>query len=227
MANKKLKVELELETAKAKRQAKELEHPGGSGGRSPGSSGGRFPGSSGGSSGGGSGGVSPGGVSPGGSGGSSDKLAKNLERAADSAGKMNTSTLSVVRAFTGVGIGLAANYAANHMKPGAARDAVEYGGSALAGASAGAMAGAALGPVGSVVGALVGGGGGLLKTYLDKSSEKEKYTEDWQRSEHNYADNKAFADFFRNLTDMSDKGRSFADRLSEAEAELQRYKDVE
>ena len=166
MANKKLKVELELETAKAKRQAKGL---------------GNIDGSS------------------GGYGGGSDKLAKNLERAADSAGKMNTSTLSVVRAFTGIGVGLAANYAASHMKQGAARDAVEYGGNALTGASAGAMTGAALGPVGSVVGALVGGGGGLLKTYLDKSGEKEKYTEDWQRSEHNYADNKAFADFFRNL----------------------------
>lgn len=194
MANKKLKVELELETAKAKRQAKGLENIDGSSG---------------------------------GYGGGSDKLAKNLERAADSAGKMNTSTLSVVRAFTGIGVGLAANYAASHMKQGAARDAVEYGGSALTGASAGAMAGAALGPVGSVVGALVGGGGGLLKTYLDKSGEKEKYTEDWQRSEHDYKNNKAFADFFRNLTDMSDKGRSFADRISEAEAELQKYKDVE
>lgn len=194
MANKKLKVELELETAKAKRQAKGLENIDGSSG---------------------------------GYGGGSDKLAKNLERAADSAGKMNTSTLSVVRAFTGIGVGLAANYAASHMKQGAARDAVEYGGSALTGASAGAMAGAALGPVGSVVGALVGGGGGLLKTYLDKSGEKEKYTEDWQRSEHDYKNNKAFADLFRNLTDMSDKGRSFADRISEAEAELQKYKDVE
>ena len=194
MANKKLKVELELETAKAKRQAKGL---------------GNIDGSS------------------GGYGGGSDKLAKNLERAADSAGKMNTSTLSVVRAFTGIGVGLAANYAASHMKQGAARDAVEYGGNALTGASAGAMAGAALGPVGSVVGALVGGGGGLLKTYLDKSGEKEKYTEDWQRSEHDYKNNKAFADFFRNLTDMSDKGKSFADRISEAEAELQKYKDVE
>lgn len=194
MANKKLKVELELETAKAKRQAKGLENIDGSSG---------------------------------GYGGGSDKLAKNLERAADSAGKMNTSTLSVVRAFTGIGVGLAANYAASHMKQGAARDAVEYGGNALTGASAGAMSGAALGPVGSVVGALVGGGGGLLKTYLDKSGEKEKYTEDWQRSENDYKNNKAFADFFRNLTDMSDKGKSFADRISEAEAELQKYKDVE
>ena len=194
MANKKLKVELELETAKAKRQAKGLENIDGPSG---------------------------------GYGGGSDKLAKNLERAADSAGKMDRSTLSVVRAFTGIGVGLAANYAASHMRQGAARDAVEYGGNALTGASAGAMAGAALGPAGSVVGALVGGGGGLLKTYLDKSGEKEKYTEDWQRSEHDYKNNKAFADFFRNLTDMSDKGKSFADRISEAEAELQKYKDVE
>ena len=194
MANRKLKVELELETAKAKRQAKGLEnHDGSSGGY----------------------------------GGGSDKLAKNLERAADSAGKMDMSTLSVVRAFTGIGVGLAANYAASHMKQGAARDAVEYGASAATGAGMGMMAGGRFGPWGAVIGALAGGGGGLLKTYLDKSGEKEKYTEDWQRSEHDYKDNKAFADFFRDLTDMSDKSKSFADRISEAEAELQKYKDVE
>ena len=194
MANRKLKVEVELETAKAKRQAKGLENIDGSSG---------------------------------GYGGGSDKLAKNLERAADSAGKMDRSTLSVVRAFTGIGIGLAANYAASHMKQGAARDAVEYGASAATGAGMGMMAGGRFGPKGAVIGALAGAGGGLLKTYLDKSGEKEKYTEDWQRSEHDYKNNKAFADFFRDLTDMSDKSKSFADRISEAEAELQKYKDVE
>lgn len=194
MANKKLKVELELETAKAKRQAKGLENIDGSSG---------------------------------GYGGGSDKLAKNLERAADSAGKMDRSTLSVVRAFTGIGVGLAANYAASHMKQGAARDAVEYGASAATGAGMGMMAGGRFGPWGAVIGALAGGGGGLLKTYLDKSGEKEKYTEDWKRSEHDFKNNKAFADFFRDLTDMSDKTKTFADRISEAEAELQKYKDVE
>ena len=196
MANKKLKVELELETAKAKRQAKDLENLGGPGG---------------------GGGASP----------SADKLAKNLDRAADSAGKLDRSSLSLVRSFTGIGVGLAANYAASHMKQGAARDAVEYGASAASGAGMGMMAGGRFGPWGALIGAIAGGGGGLLKTYLDKSGEKEKYTEDWKRSEHDYASNKAFADFFRDLTDMSDKTKTFADRISEAEQQLQHYKDVE
>lgn len=195
MANKKLKVELELETAKAKRQAKGLENLGGPGG---------------------------GGASP-----SADKLAKNLDRAADSAGKLDRSSLSLVRSFTGIGVGLAANYAASHMKQGAARDAVEYGASAVTGAGMGAMAGGKLGPWGAAIGALAGGAGGLLKTYLEKSGEKDKYTEDWKKSEHDYASNKAFANFFRDLTDMSDKTKSFADRVSEAEQQLQHYKDVE
>ena len=197
MANKKLKVEVELETAKAKRQAKGLENLGGPGGGS------------------------------GGGAGSVDKLAKNLDRAADSAGKLDRSSLSLVRSFTGIGVGLAANYAASHMKQGAARDAVEYGASAVTGASMGAMAGGRLGPWGAAIGALAGGAGGLLKTYLEKSGEKDKYTEDWKRSEHDYANNKAFADFFRDLINMSDKTKSFADRISEAEQQLQHYKDVE
>lgn len=195
MANKKLNVEVELETAKAKRQAKGLENLGGTGG--------------------------------GGGGGGFDKLAKNLDRAADSAGKLDRSSLSLIRSFTGIGVGLAANYAASHMKQGAARDAVEYGANAVTGAGMGMMAGGRLGPWGALIGAIAGGGGGLLKTYLDKSGEKEKYTEDWKKSEHDYANNKAFADFFRDLTDMSDKTKSFADRISEAEQQLQHYKDVE
>lgn len=195
MANKKLKVEVELETAKAKRQAKGLENLGSSGDA---------------------------GVSP-----ATDKLAKNLDRAADAAGKLDRSSLSLVRSFTGIGVGLAANYAASHMKQGAARDTVEYGAAAASGAGMGMMAGGRFGPWGAVIGALVGGGGGLLKTYLDKSGEKEKYTEDWKKSEHDYANSKQFADFFRDLTDMSDKTKSFADRISEAEQQLQKYKDVE
>lgn len=199
MATKKLKVELELETAKAKRKAKELEVPsgGGSGGSGSGPS------------------------------ASAEKLSKSLDRAAASAKRLDTSSLAVVRAFTGIGVGLAANYAASHMKQGAARDAVEYGANAVSGAGMGMMAGKALGPHGAIIGALVGGAGGLLKTYLDKSGEKDKFTEDWKKSEHDYKDNKAFADFFRGLTDMSDKTKSFADRIAEAESELQKYKDVE
>lgn len=201
MATKKLRVELELDNAKAKRQAKELEQ------------------TDGGAVGGGAGG---GGVSS-----SADKLAKNLDKAADSAGRMDGSTKALVRGFTGLAVGLAGSYAASHMKQGAARDAVEYASSGLSGAASGAMMGSVIPGVGTAVGAIVGGAVGLGKTWLDKSGEKEKYTEEWRRSEHDYSNNKAFADFLRNLTDMGDKTKSVSERLEEASDELQKYKDVE
>lgn len=199
MANKKLTAEVELKTDKAKRQLQELGTPGSSGG----------------------------GADASGASHAASRLSMNLNRAADSAVKLDRSSLSVVKAFTGLGVGLAANYAASHMKQGAARDAVEYGASAVSGAGMGAAAGSALGPAGTIVGALLGGAGGLIKTFFDKDAEKIKNTEDWQRSEHDYQNNKAFADFYRGLTDLSDKGKSFADRISEAEAELKELKDVE
>lgn len=199
MANKKLTAEVELKTDKAKRQLQELGTPGGSGG----------------------------GADASGASHAASRLSMNLNRAADSAVKLDRSSLSVVRAFTGIGVGLAASYAASHMKQGAARDAVEYSANAVSGAGMGVGVGSALGPGGAIVGAVLGGVGGLIKTFFEKDSEKIKNTEEWERSEHDYQDNKAFADFYRELTGMSDKAKDFATRISEAEAELKRLQDVE
>lgn len=154
-------------------------------------------------------------------------LSKDLDKASDSAKRMDGSTKQLVRGFTGLAVGLAGSYAASHMKQGAARDAVEYGTSAISGASAGAMMGSVIPGLGTAVGAVVGGAVGVGKTWLDKSGAKRQYTEEWNRSEHDYANNKAFAEFFRNLTDTGDKTKGFAERMEEARAELQRYKEVE
>lgn len=197
MATRKLTAEVELKTDKAKRKLQELGSGGGGGG--------------------GGGETST----------AAHKLSQNLNRAAESASKLDRSSLSVVRAFTGIGIGLATRYAASHMQQGAARDAVEYTANTITGASSGAMAGMAAGPKGAVVGAIVGGVVGAVSTYLDKDSEQKQYSDEWNRSEGDYQRAKAFSDFYRGLTDMTDKTKPFSERISEAEAELKKLKDAE
>ena len=93
----------------------------------------------------------------GGVGGAADGAARSLKNLGDAAKETHVNMKSVTKAFAGMGIGLAGSYAANYMKPGAGRDAVEYGSAALMGGMAGAM-------VGGPVGAAVGAGAGLVKT---------------------------------------------------------------
>ena len=75
-----------------------------------------------------------------------DKAAKAADRFDGDIGKASSSMTKMVRGFAGMGVGLAASYAAGHMQQGAARNAVEYGASAIQGASAGFMMAALGGP---------------------------------------------------------------------------------
>ena len=158
---------------------------------------------------------------------SMEKASSSTDRHAEAAEKSSANMLAATKFFTGIGVSLASNYAASHMKQGAARDAVEYGANAVAGASAGAAVGKLGGGIGTIIGAVVGGAGGIGKTWLDKSAEKDRYTESWKKSEHDYRDAKDFADFFRGLTDAADKSKSFAEKIDEAKQQLEHYRSVE
>lgn len=165
---RKLRVELDVNAEKAKRKVKSaLEEASATGGASVG----------------------------GGASGAADHAAKSLRNLGSAAKETNVNMKSVAKAFTGIGVGLATSYAANHMKPGAGRDAVEYGASAITGASMGAMVG---GPVGAVVGGLAG----LLKTYLDKNAAIEKATEDFIKSDDDYEENRLWQKKLRDLTEV-------------------------
>ena len=76
-----------------------------------------------------------------------DKAAKAADRFDGDIGKASSSMTKMVRGFAGLAVGLAGSYAAGHMQQGAARDAVEYGSNALQGASAGFMMGGPWGAV--------------------------------------------------------------------------------
>ena len=144
-----------------------------------------------------------------------DKAAKSADRFDGDIGKASSSMTKMVRGFTGLGVGLAASYAAGHMQQGAARNAVEYGANALQGASAGFMMG---GPWGAVAGA----GVGLAKTYLDKDAEKTAYSKSYEEAEQRYSSAKAWREKFSDLTSLD--GQAGLDQLK---AELEKYREAE
>ena len=127
MATKKLKVEVELETAKAKRQAKDLEQTAGSGGGSAASSGKSAA-------------------------ASLDKVARSAEKSSSAFDRMSGQSARLTRGFAGIAVGMATSYAANYAT-GGTKTALEYGGNAISGAVGGAMM---AGPVGAIVGGLAG-----------------------------------------------------------------------
>lgn len=127
MANRKLKVELELETARAKRQAKSLAET--AGGSAPASAGAARLGNA------------------------LDKAAKSAEKSASSFDGMTGKAAQLTRGFSGIAVGMATSYAANYVTNPNARAGLEYSGSAITGAVGGAMMG---GPVGAAIGALAG-----------------------------------------------------------------------
>ncbi len=142
MATKKLSVEVDLDTKKAKRKLAEMESSGGGSMSSPVDT-------------------------------AADRTAKSLDnlgkkvddfgRATDSAG---VNMKAAVKAFAGMGVGMAMSYAAKNMEQGSPEHrALSYAGNIAQGVAMGSIAGP--------WGALLGGGLGAAKAYLDETSQKE------------------------------------------------------
>ena len=180
---KKLTVEVDAETTKAKRKIQELAETGGS---SAGAD-----------------------ASP-----AIDKAARALSGAAEktsrSFGKldeasqgMNRQMLSVTRAFAGMATGLAMSYASRYFAEGSTgRNAMDYGGAIISGASFGAKVGSTLGPYGTIGGMVIGGTVGAAKTYLDKEGEMESRLADFEKSERIFAGISAWQTKLRELSEQ-------------------------
>lgn len=168
---KKLRAELEVDTEKAKRQLKGLADGAASGG----------------------GGASAPSAAM-------SRAARHVRDLGDAAERTNARLAAAGKAFAGMAVGLAAGYAARQMRPGGARGAVEYGGSALAGAAAGM----AFGPVGAALGSIAG----LLKTYIDKQGAKDDLVRDYELGEAVY---RASREQMREYRDLADPRRNGGD----------------
>ena len=175
MANKKLKVEVELETAKAKRQAKELEQSGGAsatGGES---------------------------VAP-----ALDKTSKAAESAAKSFQQADRATLRLATGFAGLAVGLATSYAASYVKDPNAKAALQYTGSVMSGASTGATIGMAGGPKGMLIGALIGTAYGAAKTFLDRKGVNDDAITDYQKGEETYSKAREWSKQIKSITGIGE-----------------------
>lgn len=134
--------------------------------------------------------------------GAAEKTSRSFGKLDEASQGMNRQMLSVTRAFAGMATGLAMSYASRYFEEGSTgRNAMEYGGAMLAGGSSGAMAGVAFGPVGAAIGAAGGAAIAAGKTYLDKEGEMESRLADFEKSERIFAGISAWQTKLRELSE--------------------------
>lgn len=152
------------------------------------------------------------------------KAAKNLQELSNGAKEANVNMKSAIKAFAGMGIGLAASYAQAQMEPGSVgARAVGY----LGAAASGAVMGAVAGPWGAVAGGAVGiAKEGFSQAAQDKAAEKAKEEalrsiETWERAR---AQTLAFKELLEGLTKTETDA---SERLARINEELQKREDFE
>lgn len=151
-----------------------------------------------------------------------DKAARSLNSLASSAEKTAPSLDRAIKAFAGMGISMAASYAANALpEDSMARKVVDYGGNIIGGA----VSGMALGPWGALIGAVVGG----AKTYLDDSGKESAALLDFRASEARHAEAVGWKDRLKSLTDLGDSPSSdiVEAKLAEVRDALEQKKQAE
>lgn len=153
-----------------------------------------------------------------------ERASRALKNFGDEAEHASVNMRSAVKAFAGMGIGLAASYAQSQMEPGSiGARAVGY----LGAAASGAMMGAVAGPWGAVAGAGVGiAKEGFSQAAQDKAAEKAKEEalrsiETWERAR------KQTLEFKELLESLSKVETDASERLTRINEELQKRNDFE
>lgn len=194
MATKKLKAELEVDTSKAR--AKVAREFAETGGSAAG-----------------------GGVSD-----AAEGAARKLNKLGNEAEQAGTNLRSVVKAFAGMGIGLATSYAQSMMEAGSTgQRAVGYIGSA----ASGAMMGSVAGPKGVIAGAVLG----LIKESVkqsgeDKAAEQTKEEQlrairEWERArEQTLA-------FKESLEQLTKEGGDAKEKMAALTTEIEKRKEID
>jgi len=152
------------------------------------------------------------------------KAAKNLQDLSNGAKEANVNMKSAVKAFAGMGIGLAASYAASQMEQGSmGQRAVGY----LGAAASGAMMGSVAGPWGAAAGA----GIGIIKEGLSQDAQDQaaaKAKEDQLRSieawERARTQTQAFKETLEQLTK---EGGDAEAKMAALTAEIEKRKEID
>jgi len=201
---KKLTVEVDAETTKAKRKIQELAETGGS-----------------------SAGADA-------VGGAAQRAARSLDNAAGAANRLSKSTTegsaqlrSMVKVFGGMAIRMGANYAASNMEAGSKGQMAVKG---LGDVAGGAIAGAAFGPLGALAGGLMGLTSALMEASQAEKERQQRIADatfDYKKSEHDYRSSKDFAEQLKGLTEVDKSFTDFSGRIQQINDVLKHYQDVE
>ena len=201
---KKLTVEVDAETTKAKRKIQELADTGGS-----------------------SAGADA-------VGGAAQRAARSLDNAAGAANRLSKSTTegsaqlrSMVKVFGGMAIRMGASYAASNMEAGSRGQMAVKG---LGDVAGGAIAGAAFGPLGAVAGGLMGLTSALMEASQAEKERQQRIADatfDYKKSEHDYRSSKDFAEQLKGLTEVDKSFTDFSGRIQQINDVLKHYQDVE
>lgn len=139
----------------------------------------------------------------------------------------NANLRAMTKVFGGMAIRMATNYAAQNMEPGSAGQmAVKAGGEVFGGA----LAGAAFGPLGAVAGGLMGLTSALMEaSQAEKERAKaiEDASKDYRKSEHDYRSSKAWSEELKGLSKVETGFTDFAGRIEKVNELLEHYKQVE
>lgn len=194
---KKLTVEVDAETSKAKQKIRELAETGGST-------------------------ASTDAIAS-----SASRAAKELGNAAKSAKSLgeasagsSASLKTMIRSFAGIGVGMAAGYAANYMAPGVGKTSMGYLSAMASGAATGAAFGHIIPGVGTVVGAGIGAVAGAGKQWLDNGKTEKDWFTQHAEGEQNLKETRVWADMFRELTSVKSNFKGL-NGLDELKAQLE------
>ena len=201
---KKLTVEVEAETTKARRKLQELAQTGGS----------------------------PAGADTVGS--AAKNAARGLDNAANAANKLSKATAegsanlrAITKVFGGMAIRMATGYAASNMEQGSTGQMAVKGLGEVAG---GAIAGAAFGPVGALAGGLMGLTSALMEASQAEKERQQRIADatfDYEKSEHDYRSSKDFAEQLKGLTEVDKGFTDFSGRIQQINDVLKHYQEVE
>jgi len=201
---KKLTVEVETETTKARRKLQELAQTGGS----------------------------PAGADTVGS--AAKNAARGLDNAANAANKLSKATAegsanlrAMTKVFGGMAIRMATGYAASNMEQGSTGQMAVKGLGEVAG---GAIAGAAFGPVGALAGGLMGLTSALMEASQAEKERQQRIADatfDYEKSEHDYRSSKDFAEQLKGLTEVDKGFTDFSGRIQQINDVLKHYQEVE
>ena len=154
-----------------------------------------------------------------------DATAKNVQSLGREAAGSSAQMRTLFRSFAGLGASMAAGYAANYMSPGVGKTSMGYLSSMAAGASTGAAIGSFIPGVGTVVGAGVGAVAGAAGEYLKNDKSEKDWFNEFAEGEQSRKEQLGWNEMFKELTTVKTSFKGLKG-LDELEAQLKSVEEA-